>query len=263
MARLLQSKEDFQMSSSLRILCLSSSTPKGGSTVKYALDSITSGALPNAQFVALATTRPDAGVRTLALRSGMTAAQMVTLPPSSAGENALADAILDSCERYDVNLIWQSGWTRMTPTRVVEKLRGRIINQHGGGLNPGKFVAGKHVDFGGSGMKGRATFAAEFNYLRATGRTHGWAVSHFVDEGLDTGRVIRAWKVPLLQDDAFDTYVARKGPIEKAVQAATLGDFASHGRVTTIEPEGIAVTLTEQHMLWEARTRAIAEYSNG
>lgn len=251
------------MSSSLRILCLSGSAPKGGSTVAYALDSIRLGSLPNAQFVALATTRADAGVRALALQRGMEENQMVTLPPSSAGEDALADAILELYENSDADLIWQSGWTRLTPRRVVQQLRGRIINQHGGGLNPGRFISGKHVDFGGSGMKGRATFAAEFNYLCATGRMHGWAVSHLVDEGLDTGHVIRAWKVPRFENDTFEAYVDRKGPIEKAVQVATLGDFANHGRVTTIEPEGIAVTLAEMRILWEVRDRAIAEYPNG
>lgn len=251
------------MSSSLRILCLSSSTPTGGSTVGAVLDAINAGSLPNAEIVALATTRRDAGVRAVALKCGMEERDMVTLPPSSAGEHALAVSILGACTAYDANFIWQSGWTRLTPAPVVQQFRGRIINQHGGGLNPRKSIMGRHVDFGGSGMKGRATFAAELYYAHSAGRSHGWAVSHFVDEGLDTGRVIRSWRVPIFKNDTVETYAKRKGPVEKAVQIVTLGDFASNGRVTTIEPEGIAVTLAEQQLLWHARERAKREYPNG
>jgi len=251
------------MSSSLRILCLSSSTPKGGSTVGAVLDAINAGSLPNAEIVALATSRRNAGVRTVAHKRGMEERDMVTLPPSSVGEEALADAILAACEKYKANFIWQSGWVRRTPALVVQKFRGRIINQHGGGLNPRKRVDGRHCDFGGSGMTGRATFAAEYYYLQSTGRSHGWAVSHFVDEGIDTGSVIRSWRVPYFKADTFDLYKDRKGPIEKAVQIATLADFASHGRVVPIEPEGIAVTLAELNLLWDARDRAKAEYPHG
>lgn len=252
------------MSSSLRILCLSSSTPKGGSTVKAVLGAINAGSLPNVEIVALATTRPNAGVRSLALQCGMEEREMVTLPPSSAGKEALAEAILQAYTSFGANCIWQNGWTRHTPAQVVQYCYGRIINQHGGALNPAATLNGKRFDFGGSGMKGRATFAAQLYYahmIKADFQAR--AVTHFVTEEIDGGGVIREWKVPIFKNDTVETLARRMGPVEKMVQIATLGDFASHGRVSVIQPEGIAHTALEVEALQQARARAIADYPNG
>ena len=89
--------------------------------------------------------------------------------------------------KYEVDVVSQNGWMPLTPTNVVEKYSGRIVNQHPGPLDAGR------PDFGGKGMYGARVSCSRIAYEWVTGAETPWteATVHFVTEKYDKGDLVR------------------------------------------------------------------------
>jgi len=100
---------------------------------------------------------------------------------------AKGDSLLEVLKRHDVEFIAQTGWLPKTPPEVIDKYRGRIINQHPGRL----------PDFGGKGMYGARVTCATIAYFWMTGEKHFWTAStvHHVTDEFDAGDLIQVTRL--------------------------------------------------------------------
>lgn len=101
-------------------------------------------------------------------------------------------------EEARVDLVCLAGFMRLLSSRLVKLWQGRILNVHPSllplhrGLNPHRQALADGVS------------------------TTGCSV-HFVDAGMDTGKVIAQRSVPVLPGDTEDTLAARILPLEHAL----------------------------------------------
>lgn len=127
------------------------------------------------------------------------------------------NSLLKILERYEVELISQNGWLVLTPTNVIARYKGKIINQHPGPLDPPR------LDFGGHGMYGARVVAARLIYCMITD-SDWWteATTHYVEEEYDKGNVIRIEKFDLSEYQqllSLDEVKNNKDKIVKKVSA--------------------------------------------
>jgi phosphoribosylglycinamide formyltransferase-1 len=76
--------------------------------------------------------------------------------------------------------------------------------------------------FGGQGMYGDRVFEA----VIAAGETESGVSIHLVDGGIDTGRVVRQFKIPVFPDDSSSSLKARIQTREREFLVETLADIA-------------------------------------
>ena len=107
---------------------------------------------------------------------------------------SFADALLRMIPA-ETDLIVLAGFLSVVPTAVIEQWAGRIINLHPSLL----------PKFGGAGMYGLHVHKA---VLDAGEAISGCSV-HYVDSGIDTGKVIAQSEVPVHADDTPETLQKR------------------------------------------------------
>lgn len=246
----------------LRVACLASG---GGSTVAAILDAIRSGHLPGVTVPLIITNKANAGVIEKAKARGY-GLDCITLIDRKAfdSEEAFGESILRECRQRSIDFIGQYGWLPRTPRNVIEAYRGRLVNQHPGLVSGMRSENERRLDFGGKGMYGRRVVAASHYFHRKWPQFFPctYATAHHVTEGIDEGRVIRAWAVQMSLTESVDQLHKRMLPVEHMVQIATLGDFASEGCFTEVEqPSSIEPLLVDD--LENAKMQAIRDYPNG
>lgn len=99
-------------------------------------------------------------------------------------------AIIDKLEPLQIEYILLAGYMKVVTTTLLSKYAGRIINIH-----PSKLPK-----YSGLDSIQRAFDAHE----KETGVT-----IHYIDEGVDTGPIIRQESVPIYDDDTVDTLETR------------------------------------------------------
>ncbi len=151
--------------------------------------------------------------------------------PDYGDDAAYSAAIYATLAPYGPELILLAGFLRRL--LVSPAWRGRILNIHPA-LLPGSGVAGQ-------GMFGGRVHAA----VLAGGGTTSGATVHVVDDGYDTGPVVRRIEVPIVPGDTPETLAARVFAAECALYPAAIRDYvASHpelfGVTMMASPEPIA-----------------------
>ncbi len=104
-------------------------------------------------------------------------------------------AIIDYLVDKNIDLVVLAGYLAIVTPALVDQFRGRIINIHPS-LIP---------KFCGKGMYGLRVHTAVIE----AGESESGATVHFVDEGADTGQIIRQVKVPVLAGDTPESLQAR------------------------------------------------------
>jgi len=104
-------------------------------------------------------------------------------------------AIINYLVSKDIDLVVLAGYLAIVTPALVDRFRGRIINIHPS-LIP---------KFCGKGMYGLKVHTAVIE----AGESESGATVHFVDEGADTGQIIRQVKVPVLAGDTPESLQAR------------------------------------------------------
>ncbi|MDR0851032.1 MAG: phosphoribosylglycinamide formyltransferase [Clostridiales Family XIII bacterium] len=165
----------------------------GGSNLQAVMDGISSGLIQNAKIVLVLSSRADAYALDRASGAGIPTA--VISPEEYPDVQVRTSTILAHLKEADTSLIVLAGYMSILPKELVGAYAGRIINIH-------PSLIPKHC---GKGYYGLRVHEA---VLKSGDRESG-ATVHYVDEGVDTGRIILQRKVPVLPGDTPETLAAR------------------------------------------------------
>jgi phosphoribosylglycinamide formyltransferase-1 len=126
-----------------------------------------------------------------------------------AHELAIETVLID----YSVELVILSGYMRLLSPEFVERWEGRVINIHPS-LLPAFPGAHAHRD------------------VIAAGATKSGCSVHYVDAGMDTGKVIAQYEVDVLPNDTESTLSSRIKQLEHklypmVIDAIASGDFSN------------------------------------
>jgi len=111
--------------------------------------------------------------------------------------------IMQKLREKDTDLIVLAGYMSILDSELIEAYRNRIINIHPA-LIP---------KYCGKGYYGKRVHRA----VLEGGETESGATVHFVDEGVDTGKIILQEKVPVEPSDTEDTLAARVLTVEHRI----------------------------------------------
>jgi phosphoribosylglycinamide formyltransferase-1 len=106
-----------------------------------------------------------------------------------------------------------AGYMHVVPPKIVRAYRGRILNIH-------PALIPKHC---GMGYFGRRVHEA----VLAAGDSESGATVHYVDEGVDTGEIIRQERVSVQGDDTPETLAARVLEVEHRIIVEAVAEVAS------------------------------------
>ena len=179
-----------------------------GTNLQAILDAISAGTL-NAQVKVVISNR--AGVQALE-RARKAGVEALTISHKDfVDREAFDHALVRALRKADVNWVVLAGFMRVLTPEFLSAFPGRIINIH-----PSLLPA-----FPGMDAQKQA-----FNYgVKITGCT-----VHFVDHGVDSGRIIAQRAVPIEPGDDLDALAARVHVAEHALYVEVLREIAA-GRV--------------------------------
>ncbi len=184
-----------------------------GSNLQAILDAIASGSLA-ADVKVVISNRPGAKALDRARAAGVPA---LTIPHKDFPTREEFDrALVVALREANVEWIVLAGFMRVLTTELLNAYAGRIINIHPALLPafPGVNGAQQALDYG----------------VKITGCT-----VHFVDHGVDTGKIIAQRAVPVEETDDLPTLAARIHAAEHELFVSVLRDIAA-GRVLPLEP---------------------------
>ena len=157
----------------------------GGTNLQAILDAMDSGRIKNAQVEVVISNNAGAYALERARAKGIEA--LCVSPKSFASRGAFNEALLETVDRYSLDLIVLAGFLVTIPPAMIQKYRNRIINVHPS-LIP---------SFCGVGYYGlKVHEAALARGVKVTGAT-----VHFVDEGVDSGPILLQRAVDVLPGD--------------------------------------------------------------
>lgn len=157
----------------------------GGTNLQAILDAMDSGRIKNVQVEVVISNNAGAYALERARAKGIEA--LCVSPKSFASREAFNEALLETVDRYSLDLIVLAGFLVTIPPAMIQKYRNRIINVHPS-LIP---------SFCGVGYYGlKVHEAALARGVKVTGAT-----VHFVDEGMDSGPILLQKAVEVLPGD--------------------------------------------------------------
>lgn len=171
------------------VVCVSG----GGTNLQAVIDGIKGGTIQNTQITAVISNNASAYALKRAEENGI---PVVCISPGTfASREAFNQAFLEEMNRLNPDLIVLAGFLVIIPKAMIEKYRNRIINIHPS-LIP---------SFCGTGFYGLKVHEEALKRgVKITGAT-----VHFVDEGTDTGRIIKQKAVEVLDGDTPETLQRR------------------------------------------------------
>ena len=157
----------------------------GGTNLQAILDAMDSGRIKNVQVEVVISNNAGAYALERARAKGSEA--LCVSPTCFASREAFNEALLETVDRYSLDLIVLAGFLVTIPPAMIQKYRNRIINVHPS-LIP---------SFCGVGYYGlKVHEAALARGVKVTGAT-----VHFVDEGVDSGPILLQRAVDVLPGD--------------------------------------------------------------
>jgi phosphoribosylglycinamide formyltransferase-1 len=122
--------------------------------------------------------------------------------------DAMYDEIIAILKERNVDLVVLAGYLTILTPNIIEAFRGRIINIH-------PSLIPKYCGMGFYGLKVHEAVVA-------AGEKESGATVHFVDEGADTGKIIRQERVPVYPSDTAETLAARVLEVEHRILRETV-----------------------------------------
>lgn len=170
----------------------------GGTNLQAIIDAIHSGKITNTEIAVVISNNADAYALTRAKENGIEA--RCVSPKSYESRDEFNREFLKIVDSYHVDLIVLAGFLVRIPEAMVHEYNHRIINIHPS-LIP---------SFCGVGFYGlRVHEAALEKGVKVTGAT-----VHFVDEGMDTGKIIL--QKPVMVEDNDTPQILQKRVMEQA-----------------------------------------------
>lgn len=170
----------------------------GGTNLGALLDAVDSHRIENAKIVRVISNNPNAYALTRAKDHGVEA--LCISPKTFESRDLFNEALLSALKECNPDLIVLAGFLVNIPESIVKTFKNRIINIHPS-LIP---------SFCGKGYYGLKVHEA----VLARGVKVTGATVHFVDEGIDTGRIIAQKAVEVMPDDTPE--VLQKRVMEQA-----------------------------------------------
>ncbi|HIU26351.1 MAG TPA: phosphoribosylglycinamide formyltransferase [Candidatus Copromorpha excrementigallinarum] len=169
----------------------------GGTNLQALIDKIREGRLEEAKIVKVISSRPDAFALERARKAGIDTAVA-----------AEQDEVLKELKASGADIVVLAGYMKVLPPEIIESYRNRIINIH-------PSLIPKYCGKGFYGMRvHRAVIEA--------GEKESGATVHYVDEGVDTGKIILQRRVPVIEGDTPETLAARVLETEHEILAEGL-----------------------------------------
>lgn len=171
------------------VVCVSG----GGTNLQAIIDGIAQGAIFHTEIVRVICNNPGARALERAKTAGI---EGVCVSPKDYGDRKQFEAALIRCvEEAEPDLIVLAGFMVKVPAELIRTYENRIINVH-----PSLIPA-----FCGTGYYGlRVHEAAIARGVKITGAT-----VHFVDEGMDTGPIIKQKAVKVYENDTPESLQKR------------------------------------------------------
>lgn len=163
------------------VVCVSG----GGTNLQAIIDGVKSGTIQNTKIAGVISNNASAYALKRAENEGIPA--LCISPGTFADRKEFNDAFLAEVEKLNPDLIVLAGFLVIIPQKMIEKYRDRIINIHPS-LIP---------SFCGTGFYGLKVHEEALKRgVKITGAT-----VHYVDEGTDTGRIIKQKAVEVQEGD--------------------------------------------------------------
>ncbi len=171
-----------------------------GSNLQSLIDAQQSGQISGAQIALVISSKPNVFALERAATHGI-ASRVIRTADYSPAE--YEKALLNTLTEHSIDTIVLAGFLAILPQGVIGAYRGRIVNIHPS-LIP---------SFCGKGFYGARVHRAVYeSAVKLTGAT-----VHFVDEGIDTGKVICQCGVAVAADDTPETIAAKVLKIEHQI----------------------------------------------
>jgi phosphoribosylglycinamide formyltransferase-1 len=171
-----------------------------GSNLLAIADSIAAGRL-DADIAVVLSNRPDAPGIALARERGLNA---LALASKGLDREVYDRQVAAELRKYDAGLVCLAGYTRILSGYFIREFPMRILNIH-----PSLLPAFPGLD---------AQHQAVEHGVKFSGCT-----VHFVDEGLDSGPIIRQGVTPVLHDDTAESLAARILKEEHRIYSEAIG----------------------------------------
>ena len=170
----------------------------GGTNLQAIIDAIGSGKISNTEIVRVISNKKDAYALTRAAANGIGA--VCVSRKDFPDKESFNDALIQAVDEAQPDLVVLAGFLVVLPEKMIQKYRRRIINIHPS-LIP---------SFCGNGFYGlKVHEAALARGVKITGAT-----VHFVDEGTDTGPIIKQKAVEVREGDTPE--ILQKRVMEQA-----------------------------------------------
>jgi phosphoribosylglycinamide formyltransferase-1 len=185
-----------------------------GSNLQCIIDAVEDGRIANSKIVGVISSSENAYALERARQHEIPAAAVTKYEYADMRDRM--DAILKVLDGEHPDLIVLAGYLSILPPKVVQKYKGQIINIHPALL----------PKFGGKDFYGIHVHEA----VLAAGEKESGATVHYVDEGVDTGKIILQEKVPVLPGDDPQTLRERVLEIEHKIlpEAIAMIEKARH-----------------------------------
>ena len=184
----------------------------GGTNLQAIIDAVADGRIKNTEIVRVISNKKDAYALERAAKAGIDAVAVAR--GEYPDKESFQDALIAAVDEAAPDLVVLAGFLVVLPEKMVAKYNRRIINIHPS-LIP---------SFCGDGFYGlRVHEAALARGVKVTGAT-----VHFVDEGTDTGPIIKQKAVEILEGDTPE--VLQKRVMEQAewkILPATINEIAA------------------------------------
>lgn len=165
----------------------------GGTNLQAIIDAINAGTITNTEIAVVISNNANAYALTRARENGIEA--VCVSPNDYENRDTFNRELLNKVNAYNVDLVVLAGFLVKIPEEMVHQYNHRIINIHPS-LIP---------SFCGVGFYGLKVHEAALEKgVKVTGAT-----VHFVDEGMDTGRIILQKAVDVLENDTPQTLQRR------------------------------------------------------
>ena len=157
----------------------------GGTNLQAIMDAMDAGKITNATLEVVISNKKDAYALERAKNKGIEA--VAVSPNDYETRDEFNKALLDTIDKYELDLIVLAGFLVVLPAELVQKYENKIINIHPS-LIP---------SFCGDGFYGLKVHEKALERgVKITGAT-----VHFVDEGTDTGPIIKQKAIEVKPDD--------------------------------------------------------------
>ena len=165
----------------------------GGTNLQAIIDAMDAGKITNATLEVVISNKKDAYALERAKKKNIEA--VAVSPKDYKDKDSFNKALLETIDRYNLDLIVLAGFLVVLPAELVKKYENKIINIHPS-LIP---------SFCGDGFYGLKVHEKALERgVKITGAT-----VHFVDEGTDTGPIIKQKAVAVREDDTPETLQRR------------------------------------------------------